>query len=739
MRIFSKKPKTPPAPQERAYLGKPASQGMTFLQLMGRIFVALFVMASLTIMFLVSPAIAFFFAGVWGISLAMSLRKSIRAELTESRAQWLDRETYLQDRIEALSDQIFVLQDRESRYRSLIEQQSDIVFRRDRDGSIAYVNDAFCSTFGLHRSDVMGKAYDFEIVQGELPDVQSDRPSRLSYDVCLMTKTGQKWFAFDDFTILDEQGGLLEVQYVGRDITERQEVQENLRQARIDAEAAAVAKSRFLATMSHEIRTPMNGVLGMAGLLDKTSLTPEQRSYVSAITTSGSALLALIDDVLDFSRLEAGKVKLDKHSFCLSSLCEEVLELLAPRAHAKAIELALYVAPEAQGKFEGDPARLRQVLLNLVGNAIKFTDTGGVRVEVHSCREDRTEFEISVTDTGPGIPLSARENIFREFEQVEQGPSRRHGGSGLGLAISAKLAKLMHGRLRLDDTPLGQGARFVLRLPLAPLKGVQPFDKVPPKGLKALVWTSLAHESAMWCKLLRAHGYEVAEEIGYEAVASSSDLANADVVLFDSFILNNHADVLERLNARRIVALTPEERQGVLPRQGELPLDGFLIRPVRQEALSLVFKTQTETVVKAEPETKKSSVKECNILIAEDNDINALLTEKMLESLGCSVVRVGDGLEVLEAVSLKKFDLIFMDLHMPMMDGLEAARALNEERSKGVDHPPVIALTANSSAEDRDKCREAGMSDFVVKPVTHEQIARVVEKWAGKTVSQKAS
>jgi CheY-like chemotaxis protein len=448
-----------------------------------------------------------------------------------------------------------------------------------------------------------------------------------------------------------------------------------------------------------------------------------------------------VDDVLDFSRLEAGKVRLENKAFELSSLCEEVVELLAPRAHGKALELALCISPQAQGVFEGDASRLRQILLNLIGNSVKFTETGGVKVEVALSKTVEGQVDIAVTDTGPGIPLAAQEQIFREFEQVEQGLARKHGGSGLGLAISAKLARLMGGELRLEHSETGKGAKFVASLPLQSLKTVEAVANRPPNGKRAMIWSSLVHESTMWAQLLEAHGYEVHSFTGFDAEPDSALLAKAEIVIFDNYVLGKHRQVLERLEARRIVALTPEERQGVLPRQAELPLDGFLIRPVRQEALALVSRAQTMAEQKAQAPRANApqDFSGISVLVAEDNDINALLTEKILESLGAKVMRVSDGLEALEALSLQSFDLVFMDVHMPMMDGLEASNYLTEERDKGAPHPPVIALTANSSVEDREKCLNAGMSDFLVKPVSQQHIADVLQKWLperGATMKQ---
>ena len=711
--------------------GGPARSAGSLVRQTLRILAHLLSLAVFAIIFSMAPAVALALWGLWAIALAFDISYRSRREVTRLRHDAELREAELAAEAEALSDRIFLLEEREARYRSLVEKQGDIVFRRDSEGALSFVNDAFCRAFNCEPAAVLGTDYPFALIAGDLAPISTDRARRLSYDLCLATAAGVRWIAFEDSVVLDETGALIEVQYVGRDVTERHMAQESLRQARMQAEEAARAKSLFLATMSHEIRTPLNGVLGMAGLLERTSLSAEQHNYLSAIRSSGEALLTLIDDILDFSRLDAGKVKLSIASFNLSGLAEEVVELLAPRAHAKALEIGLCVSHGLEGLFEGDQARLRQVLLNLVGNAVKFTERGGVRVVVAA--GDDGGVRIEVQDTGPGIPDEAMELIFREFEQAEQGPARRYGGTGLGLAISSRLVHLMNGRIGAVNMP-GGGACFTVDLPLRHVRTADS-PRLSSPAPHILVWTTLAHEPELWTARLKEMGFATDMADGWSMPADASLLARADVVIFDSYVLGRFEDALDRCTARRIVALRPDERQGVLPRQAELPVDGFLIRPVRHDALMQLVHPERAAALNGPMRALKISAAQARVLVAEDNDINALLTEKLLENMGCEVRRVTDGLEAVEAVSGSRFDLVLMDLHMPHMDGIEATRMLKSRSEAGLACPPIVALTANSGAEERERSLAAGMVDFIVKPVSPETLRAVLDRWVWEPAS----
>src|SRR5579863_4517676 len=346
----------------------------------------------------------------------------------------------------------------EARYKGLVDAQGDAIFRRDASSRLTYGNDAFFRLFGISPTRAIGYPFAPE------PHPQSRAPAfgsfldqgrnRARYDQHVKTATGYRWIAWEDFAVRDSHGRLVEVQSVGRDITDRKLLEEALTEARDSAEEGSRAKSGFLATMSHEIRTPMNGVLGMARLLLETELRPEQRTYAEAITQSGEALLTLIADILDFSKIEAGMLHLEEDEVDLRTMLWGVAELLCARGHAKGVEITAIVAPEVPLAIRADEGRLRQVITNLVGNAVKFTEKGGVCVEVWQItQENRPFLKFNVRDTGVGVPAAKRQEIFEEFVQADSSHARKFGGTGLGLAISKRLVDTMGGEIGVDAAP----------------------------------------------------------------------------------------------------------------------------------------------------------------------------------------------------------------------------------------------------------------------------------------------
>src|SRR5215475_1303737 len=368
----------------------------------------------------------------------------------------------LEERAEALSDRNWELKEAEERARSFLEAQGDMIVRRDGDGRITYANDAFCALAGRARETLAGSGFKLDVREEGEAAVLAD--GTRVYDQKIAAPEGARWIAWREVTVRGSSAEHTETQSVGRDVTDRAETERALADARDQAEAANRAKSRFLAMVSHEIRTPLNGILGMAGLMLDTALTPEQATYAKAIKTSGDTLLSLIEEILDFSKIEAGKLDLEARAFAPATLIEETVELLSPRAHDKGIEIAAYVDDRVPAQVTGDAARLRQVLLNLAGNAIKFTEQGGVAVTVEpGIWPD--EIELAVRDTGVGIAPEAQARVFREFEQADDGSTRRYGGTGLGLAITKRIVERMGGRIDLDSTP-GRGSTFTVTLPL---------------------------------------------------------------------------------------------------------------------------------------------------------------------------------------------------------------------------------------------------------------------------------
>src|SRR5665213_1666033 len=368
---------------------------------------------------------------------------------------------------EALADRNWELQEAEQRARSLFESQGDLIILRNADGVITFVNDAWCELAQQRRDALVGSRFALEIL--EQGDTAIESNGTRIYDQKIATAFGPRWIAWREGLIRSDAGAPAEMQSVGRDVTDRTETERALGEARDQADAASRAQSRFLAMASHEIRTPLNGIIGMSGLLLDTPLTPEQMTYAKAVKTSGDALLSLIEELLDYSKIEAGKIDLEHRPFALAALIEDITELLAPRAQARQLEIAAYVDERLPVEVVGDAARLRQVLLNLARNAIKFTATGGVALIVEPGIWP-TEISFLVRDTGIGIAVEAQQRIFREFEQADERIARSYGGTGLGLSISERIVKRMGGRIALESAP-GVGSTFEVSVPLAAAEG----------------------------------------------------------------------------------------------------------------------------------------------------------------------------------------------------------------------------------------------------------------------------
>jgi CheY-like chemotaxis protein/nitrogen-specific signal transduction histidine kinase len=508
--------------------------------------------------------------------------------------------------------------------------------------------------------------------------------------------------------------------------------------ARDRAEAASEAKSRFLATMSHEIRTPISGILGMADLLREAALDRESASYVEAIRSSGSALIALIDEILDLSKIEAGRLDLIVESVNLRKLVEGVVELLAPRAQSKGIEIAASIASSAPRLVRADAMRLRQVLTNLAGNAVKFTTAGGVCVSVERGEGDVLRF--SVIDTGPGVPLDRRAAIFEDFEQGDGSHARRFEGAGLGLAISRRLVGAMGGELTLTDNP-GGGSIFAFAAPMAECQTIEP----PPmattlRGAHALIIADSPFEAPAIAARLAEAGAAVARVDGLESGLAALSGPAPDLVIVDCALGAETTNRLARAAraagaARSLVLFSPYERRafGQTSLQG---FDGWLVKPVR---VSSLFERLSNPVPppprSAEPRPPPLSAPGSKALLAEDNDINALIAHKALRRLGFEVTRAADGQEALRLASRKAagaprpFDLILMDLKMPELDGYEATRRLRRlETAHGWPPTPIVALTANALAEDPRSCASAGFDAFLRKPIDLGELATAIDR-----------
>ncbi len=522
------------------------------------------------------------------------------------------------------------------------------------------------------------------------------------------------------------------------DITDLKRHEEELRHARDEAQAAARAKAEFLANMSHEIRTPMNGVLGMAELALGTPLTPRQREYVAAIRSSAEALLTVIDDILDFSKIEAGKLALDPAPFGLRALLDDTLRTFAPRAHGRGLELACRIAPGAPEVLLGDPHRLRQVLVNLVGNAIKFTEAGEVVIAVEADAgpsADGVALAFAVRDTGIGIPPDRREAVFRAFEQADGSTTRRYGGTGLGLTISARLVALMGGRIWVEEAP-GGGSLFRFTARFGRVEGIEAPPAAPASlaGRPALVVDGHATGRAIVAEMLAGWRMEPTAVADAASAAAACRAARAAGRPFAVAVVAGEPAARSLADAGApiilLCAVAAEDGSGTGPAELAPAVAARLTKPVRQSELfeALVVALDAGGEIAAAPVPASAPPPGgLRILLAEDHPVNRRVAVDVLEGLGHSVAVAADGSEALAALDAAEFDAVLMDVQMPVMDGFEATAALRAREAGTGRRTPVIALTAHAMKGDRERCLAAGFDDYLAKPIRRAELAAALE------------
>ncbi len=685
---------------------------------------------------------------VIGIAALLLFAFTMRAEAR--LAEQVDRTAERgRQEFEVLSDRMWELQESEERFRGLIDTLGDIVVHRDREGRIVYTNPVFAELTGVAHDHLQGRTLsELGIEIGVVPDAAfADGECLSSTDVAIQTASGERWFSWIELSVRDKVSDAVSHRAIAREITARKRAEMTAIHARERAEYASKAKSRFLATVSHEIRTPMNGIMGMAKLLADTRLSPEQRTYVGAISTSASALLALIEDLLDFSKIEAGRFELEPQPVSIRETADSIVELLAARAYGKGIGIGCHVAPDVPQVIKADPGRLRQVLLNLIGNAIKFTDTGGVLVEVTNAESHlQRAIRFTVTDTGPGMERRDTDRIFQEFEQADNTSTRKHGGAGLGLAISKRIVTAMGGSIGVESTA-GVGSKFHFEIPANVIKPAAEEIAAALADRHVVVVSKNAVEADAIALSIRACG-GVAHVV--QTVAQAAAHASiCQTLLVDAVLETSEGEFLKRLHAAGLQAadavtlIAPTDR-GMLGEFRAAGYAAFLARPVRGETLLrtlLADRSKLQPVGEAAGHTTRATLAHpargkpgLSVLIAEDNDINAMLARATLVKAGHRVEVVGNGRAAVEAVTQPgkvRYDVVLMDLHMPVMDGLDAIGAIRRhEEDRGVAPVPIMVLSADSQEKTRHHVLAHGASGFVTKPLDPDALIRAVEEQA---------
>ena len=630
--------------------------------------------------------------------------------------------------------------------RALLETLPLPVILRDTERRVTLVNAAFENMFGVPREEIVGRLLDSDPKRDTVrnhretdDELLAERKS-LRYETSLQASDGTVFDVIIAKTpLMAEDGTITGIASVITDISEQKRLAEGLEKARLAAEAAVQAKSRFLANMSHELRTPLNGVVGMASLLENTALDAKQRRFVRTLKSSAEALITLINDVLDLSKAEAGKLTLANGPFELRRELEQVVGLFGARAHDKGIEIAAHIARGVPAIVHGDAIRLRQVLGNLVNNAVKFTDEGAVLLAVTTVPSDigPAMLEFSVTDTGVGIAPGEQRRIFDAFEQADGSVTRKFGGTGLGLAISRQLVDLMRGAMEVDSEP-GRGSRFSFRIPM----GVPPLELspvTPSPDLGAIVIGLHPVIRSAVCDTLSvetSHVISVDSPIGaIEAMQDFGSRISRVRIIIDTNAAAKLEHAVSGLRAAAaprqldVLALMPPDADATPP----AGINRVLVKPLCTADLAAppVAESTTSTRIRALPPTGSRG----RALVVEDNAVNQEMARAMLDMLGFHVTTASNGHEgVLAAAADPELDLILMDCQMPVMDGLAAARTIRAAEPSGM-RVPIIALTGNAMPGDREACVAAGMDDYLAKPFSLTALRNMIDRWTGASVA----
>ncbi len=613
--------------------------------------------------------------------------------------------------LEAYADQLWESVEVSALGDTAFEALSDVVVDCTYDGKILRANIIFGDLVGLPLEQIIGQPceqFDF-LRNNEIPRCEKKITSQSGTEI---------WFDRLQLSMREPKNGDIFIRVIGRDITQQKHTEAALIEARHQAEEANAAKSRFLAMVSHEIRTPLNGIMGMGRLLADTNLTAEQRNYTESMISSSEALLLLVNDLLQFGREDIAANRINPEPTFIAPLIAGVVELLADKAHKKDIDLGYGLSADLPEKLNIDAGRLRQILFNIIGNALKFTSKGGVRIDVSFCDE---HLRIRVEDTGPGIALEHQASVFEPFEQVENTFSRTHDGAGLGLSIAKKMANAMGGDIFLESK-VGEGSVFTLGVRATPLIEAKKKEFL---NETVLICARKGFEADLICELAARSGMHV---LHTTSISEMREIANQWPYPSKIIIDQRLTDMapLEQIefalpNCQIIALITPEQR-GTIGAAFKAAEHGFLTRPVRPSTALQVFANEIPmakyTNNAALTVTENSEPKNYKVLLAEDNPINALLACKLLERASCHVTHVTDGAQAVEKLNAQHdYDIVLMDLHMPVMDGLTAIKAIRQnEEERGEKSATILAVTADNQISTNNAIMAAGASGILEKP-----------------------